>query len=602
MFACLEMIRPFKFLFCFLLLPFGGALWAIKETNLLVVYNSESTDSQSVRDYYVSLRPAVHSFDLNDSTILSPTVSYADFASQIRAPIRAHLAANNLVETVMVIVLTKGIPHRIQSLNLSAPDTGDNPAATTNAYNAGNANFASVDSELTLLHFDLETGENGGDMDSVADRAVINPYFGASARFDSFSRTKISGGDLSFSNRTLPAYGSWWELQEPSGIFFTRPADAGGIYLTARLDAASVDAVKAMIDRAQIIAFRKELDAIVFNADSRSGRLDSYLDPVLMTTRTDYPAAASLVSGDGWGRVFEDDSDRFLVGSADPITFSNTTVIEGPVAHLHSYGVNHTGSSSQMRDYLRTFNGQLTPGASFSAYESFGAVGLGGLGNKGQAQVEEWLDAGGTFATGPVWEPFTFGILKSEIFLDRFMNQGFTYVEAAWAGILQLSWQSVVIGDPLATADFQAASVYETWAFDQAGSTPYVNDQLAFEADFESDGLPNGYEFILGLDVAINDSGSPRQLDFAFSEDEQTLNLTLEATHVSEVTLELQSSETLEAGSWSTLATRDPATGWSGTAEVTETSNAALLNVEIIDPTPDSGKRFYRLSIEPNAP
>lgn len=569
---------------------------ALQESNLLVVFNSQSADSQAVHDYYLGLRPLAHSFDLNDPSIQLPTVSYADFASKIRNPIRSHLALNGLEESVMVIVLTKGIPHRIQSLDLSAPDTGDNPSATSAAYNAGNATFASVDSELTLLHFDLDTGEAGGDMDSAADRAVINPFFGATARFDSFSRTKITSGDLSFADRTLPGNGSWWELQEPRGIVLTRPTDAGAIYLTARLDAATVAGVKALIDRAQPIAFRKELDAIILDADSRTDRLDAYLNPITMLTQTDYIEAESLLSGD-WSRIFADSSNSFLTGTVDPIALAATTIIPGPIAHLHSYGVNHSGNNSQIRDYLRTFGQQLPPGASFSAYESFGAVGLGGLGNKGQAQLEEWFEAGGTFATGPVWEPFTFGILKSEHFLDRFMNDGFTYVEAAWAGIPQLSWQSVVIGDPLATADFQPASDYELWTFDRAESTAYLNDQLSFEADFESDGLANGYEYILGLDPSVSDTDSPRKLNFEFSNDLQTLHLTLDANHVTSANIQLQSSDTLGTGSWSTIATRDPATGWSGSAAITETPDGSTLAVEIVDPTSSFGRRFYRLSI-----
>ena len=588
-----RLIALFSLLYGFCFVP---TIRAIEETNVLVVYNSQSPDSQAVHDYYLGIRPAVRSFDLNDGSIITPTVSYADFATKIRGPIRAHLAANNLEETVQVIALTKDVPHRIQSLNLSAPNTGDSASATETAYNAGNANFASVDSELTLLQFDLDSGEGGGDMDSVADRAVINPFFDATDRFDSFSRSEISGSNLSFSEQTLPGYGSWWQLQLRENIIMSRPADAGNIYLTCRLDADTVDDVKAIIDRAQQIAFRKSLDAIILDADNRSERLDSYLDPNTLLTRTDYSAAASLMSSE-WARVFADETDDFLTGAIDPIAFSGTTIINGPVAHLHSYGVNHHGNNSQLRDYLRTFGIQLPAGASFSAYESFGAVGLGGLGNKGQAQVEEWLEAGGTFATGPVWEPFTFGILKSEIFLDRFMNDGFTYVEAAWAGVLQLSWQTVVIGDPLATANFQPASDYETWTFNQAGSTAYVDAKLAFDQDFDSDGLSNGYEFILGLDPAVRDTGSPRKLNFQFTEDGQTLTLTLDANHVSGASINLETSETLLSGSWSTIASRDPSTAWSGSASVTETLDGDTLEVSIVDPTASNGKRFYRLAI-----
>lgn len=575
-------------------------LSAIDEANVLVVYNSESADSQAIHDYYLGVRPNVLSFDLNDATLVTPTISYADFGIKIRDPIRSHLAINGLEETVWVIVLTKDIPHRIQSLNTSAPNSGDNGSATTTVYHNGNANFASVDSELTLLHFDLEMGENGGDMDSVADRAVINPYFDSTMRFNSFSRSDIDSNNLSFSERSLPNYGSWWQLDLRLGQIFSTPADAGNIYLTARLDADTVDDVKAIIDRAQQIAFRKQFDAIILDADSRSERLDSYFDPNTFQTKDDYTAAADLVEGD-WTRVFADETDSFLTGLADPISLASTTRINGPVAHLHSYGVNHNGNNSQIRDYLTTFQLQLPPGASFSAYESFGAVGLGGLGNKGQAQVEEWISAGGTFATGPAWEPFTFGIMRSEVFLDRFMNDGFTYVEAAWAAILQLSWQTVVIGDPLATASFQEASPYEEWTFAQAGNTAYADTQLEFDADFDFDSLSNGYEFVLGLDPSVSNASSDRLLEFDYTLSGQTLFLTLDAANAAQSSIHLETNDNLLSGSWSMIATRDPDTGWSGDASVTETPSGDDLDITISDPTASDGKRFYRLSVTENS-
>ena len=581
--------------------PMAIPLGAIEEANVLVVYNSESADSQAVHDYYLNVRPSVRSFDLNDPSILAHTISYADFALKIRQPIQTHLNSNNLEQIVEVIVLTKDIPHRIQSLDTNAPNTGDNANATISAYNNGNANFASVDSELTLLQFPLEMGEAGGSMDSVADRAVINPFFDATSSFSSFSRINVDGSNLSFSERALPGYGSWWELVRQIGPFSTTAADPGNIYLTARLDADTVDGVKAIIDRAQQITFRKQLDAIILDADARTNRLDQYLDPNSLLTRTDYSEAESLADGD-WGRVFLDLSNSFLTGASNPLALADTTLITGPVAHLHSYGVNHNGDNSQIRNYLITFAQQLPPGASFSAYESFGAVGLGGLGNKGQAQVEEWFQAGGTFATGPVWEPFTFGIFKSAVFLDRFMNDGFTYVEAAWASILQISWQSVVIGDPLATANFVTPSSYELWTQSEAGTTPYVDNRLDFTADLDQDSLSNGYEYAIGLNPESSDVDSGRLLMFAFTQDGQTLKLTLDATNAEEVTILLQTTETLLPEDWTTIATRTPGIGWSGTATVEESPSSGDLNVSIIDPTVSNGKRFYRLWVENESP
>ncbi|MGB0745252.1 MAG: hypothetical protein ACPGSB_12070, partial [Opitutales bacterium] len=308
------------------------------------------------------------------------------------------------------------------------------------------------------------------------------------------------------------------------------------------------------------------------------------------------PEATAAVSGD-WARVFSDETNSFLTGLANPISFPDVSEVNGPIAYLHSYGVNHNGNNAQLRDYLATYALQLPPGATFSAYESYGAAGLGGLSNRGQAQVEEWLSAGGTFATGPVWEPFVFGIARSEVFLNRFMNDGFTFVEAAWASILQLSWQTVVIGDPLATASFVGPSHYETWSFGETGNVPYADPALGFGEDFDLDGLFNGYEFILGLAPDQSDSGSDRQLEYQLIQGIPTLFLTLEVDNADATTIRVQSSETLLPDGWSEIALRDTNNEWTGLASVQETLSGILLDIEIQVPAPIKDKRFFRLLV-----
>ncbi|PXA03743.1 hypothetical protein DDZ13_10635 [Coraliomargarita sinensis] len=573
-------------------------LSAISEGNVLVVFNSANGDSQEVKDYYVSIRPDVLQFDLADGSLTSPTINYADFATKIRDPIRQHLNSNNLEQTVEVLVLTKGIPHRIQSLDTNNPNAGDAGASATTAYDNGNASFASVDSELTLLQYDLDDGENGGNYDSSADNAVLNPYFNETSAFSSFSRSSIANGDQVFS-RSNNVYG-WWALgtQVIRGInvSFT-PSDAGDIYLTARLDASTVEDVKAIIDRAQDIAFRRDIDAVIFDGDGRSNPLDEYSDPSTGTAINDYPEAESTVSAT-WDQVLRENSSSFVIGKAAGIDYSNTLLINGPIAHLHSYGVNHSGTNSQIRPYLNTFAGQLVPGASFSAYESFGAKGLGGLGNSNQGQVEEWFSSGGTFASGPVWEPFTFGILKSEIFLDRFYNQGFTYVEAAWAAILQISWQSVVIGDPLATASFRASSEYESWVYAGTGTTPDVEVTAGFDDDYDLDGLENGLEYTLALNPDASDVNSNKLPEFTLSSENKVVTFTLADPVPTNLDITVEMSPSLEPGSWTIIATRGSGGTWSGTATVVESNTASGNEVELIDHTTGlDDRRFYRISV-----
>jgi len=588
---------------CISLCLFTQLAQAISESNVLVVYNSTDSTSAAIKDYYLTKRSNVLTFDLNDSSLGPGNISYAEFISKIRTPIRSYLNTNSLEETVQVLVLTKNLPHRIQSLDLTNPNIGDNAQQTVAAYNLGNMTSASVDSELTLLQFDLETGENAGEYDSDADNAIYNPFFDETTHFANFDRSSITISSRAFYRE---GYYDWWRLYSTTGRFNRQgsPQDAGHIYLTARLDAATLDDVKNMIDRAQDIVFRKDIDAILLDSDGKTGAtpfklgtpLQIYISQFSSTTIDDYAEVVSTLSAD-WAQLKWNNNSSFLTGNSTPISYTPTIKIKGPVAHLHSYGVNHTDSNASIRDYLATFNGQLVNGASFSAYESFGARGLGGLSNSSQAQVEEWISAGGTFATGPVWEPFTFGISRSEIFLDRFLNQGFTYVEAAWASILQLSWQTVVLGDPLATATVTTASPYDQWIFSNTGVTPDINGSATFDTELDLDGLSNGIEYLLDLDPGNSDTNSQNLPKLLIEDGDQFFVFTLADPVPTEATVSVEMSTTLAANDWTTIATRSQAGTWSSSATVLEVNTINGKEIEITDNLViTTSNRFYRIS------
>lgn len=586
-----------RWLAIFLSTPFVS-LWGILPEQVLIVFNSENADSAAVHDYYTTARPGVLSFDLADSSLLPGTISYADFVSKIRDPLRDHLNGNGLASAVHVIVLTKGIPHRIQDLNTSDPDIGDRPSAASSAYNGGHASYASVDSELTLLQVDLDAGESGGSMDSPADRAVYNPYFGETAPFSSFDRSEI--GTLSRTFVSGETEQGWWRLYsvESTGVLVGKdqPLGPGFIYLVCRLDAASVEDVRAMIDRAGSIVLRRQTDALLFDADSRSTPYQVYKDPLTEVSIDDYAATVAGFGAD-WPRLTFDATGAFLIGETNTVSFSPTLSTSGPVAYLHSYGVNHAGGGE--RNYLSSFAGQLPPGAAFSAYESYGAAGLGGVAPPiNQAQVTEWIAAGGTFATGPVWEPFTFGIGRSREFLNAFLVEGLTYAEAAWSSIMQLSWQTVVLGDPLSRATVIDGEPYYVWTLDQAGSTPAVRETLGEDRDFENDGISNGVEYGLDLSLSGSDAGSVILPRMEVASGAQLI-FRIPDTAPAGVVYSIEASDSLSPGSWAVIATRDAAGVWTGSALVEEALVDGATEVTVTESAtpPAGGQRFYRLAV-----
>jgi hypothetical protein len=67
-----------------------------------------------------------------------------------------------------------------------------------------------------------------------------------------------------------------------------------------------------------------------------------------------------------------------------------------------------------------------------------------------QQQSSLFLSSGGTFAIGNVYEPFSFSLADSQFLSRNFLLGRLTWAEAAYTAVPCLSWQQIVVGDPLA--------------------------------------------------------------------------------------------------------------------------------------------------------
>ena len=122
-----------------LALLFGLAtlLYAQTPENVLVVVNQASALSQQIGKYYAVRRhiPAGNICRIN--TKPDEAISRDTYDAQVAVPIGAYLRAHGLIEQILYIVTTAGVPLKIRG------NTGLDGEA------------ASVDSELTLLYSDL---------------------------------------------------------------------------------------------------------------------------------------------------------------------------------------------------------------------------------------------------------------------------------------------------------------------------------------------------------------------------------------------------------------------------------------------------------------
>lgn len=417
---------------------------ALEPEQVLVIYNHPDPDSLAVRDAYVRARPGVLDFNLGDRALVGrPTISHGDFKERIRNPIRAFLASRpGLAQRVICLVTTKGVPHRIADHD--RPDCGDDPEAMRREWlERGDFTAASVDSELTLLWQDLDRGEAGGSFDSAADGFVLNPYHRATRPIAEFDRTGLlkrkklaesvpaeTRGGLRQGGWTSARTGPSWSRLEP-----------GDLHLVARLDGPTVATVRGMIERASSLEVDPARVAVLLDggADRAKGAPRAGARSL---DRGDYARAAALLENAGW----------FAMHDATP-HFLACQEIGFPLIAYAGYGMNEPGASPPA-DYLACF--RWAPGAVFNTLESFNGRDFGGLGDRPaapQTQLADFLEAGGTFGVANVWEPYSFSAAENEALLGAFLVRGTTFVEAAWSSLRALSWQQIVVGDPLARVE-----------------------------------------------------------------------------------------------------------------------------------------------------
>lgn len=529
----------------------GHAQGQLQPHEVLVVYDSRIDGSREIAEYYAGsakvpggtgiepgLRPQVHAFDLASVPTSPPcaappcapvsTVEYPTFVSGYRDPIRNHLLNAGLQRQVRCIVLTRGLPHRLNDTD--AGGVGDNPSAALTELNAGDATYASVDSELSLLWLDLNAGEMGGAGDSLADGMIVNPYHKLSVPFNGY-RTVHQRNAKNLAN--LPGFGTGLIYRTQTASIPTT-LGPGDMYLVCRLDGTTVAQVKAALDRARSVALDVNAHAFIFDEGGGTGTQnvsdsDSEFDndgPIPLNAGDDYEQSRDLLLMDG--RVsaamvrydFLPGAASFIVGPN--IAFGGGIVVSEPVAHLASLGRNHNGGwpGNAGFQYAESFN--YINGAVFNSIESFNGRALGGLnaGPTGQEQVADFIASGGTLAIGNVFEPFSITVADNLFIVRNYWLGGLTWAEAAYASLPVVSWQQIVVGDPLARVTRLAEDLNGDGAVD--GEDLYAWHELspALRPDLNRDGVADDADYRLleqsvrGFELNLmNGTGHGRRLE-----------------------------------------------------------------------------------------
>ena len=243
------------------LLTYAPQAIAQSAENVAVVINDNSPDSQKIGQAYAAARSIPDSNIFHIRTALTENVDRAIYNQTIEGPLGQAINRARLHDRILYIVLTKGVPLRINGT------TGKEPT------------IASVDSELTLLYRRM-TGQL-----NRPEGAVANPYF---------------LGDR--------------EVAE-ARPFSHRAFD---IFLVSRLDGFTVDEVLALIDRG--VSPRKSGRVVLDQRDALVDRTgDTWLEMAsTRLTQQGYEGEVVLERTPKPARDGADVLGYFSWGSTDP--------------------------------------------------------------------------------------------------------------------------------------------------------------------------------------------------------------------------------------------------------------------------------------------
>jgi uncharacterized protein (TIGR03790 family) len=376
----------------FLAAPSQGALTS---ASVLVLYNGDSADGIELANYYAQVHPGVQLLGLSGVTT-DEQVTADYYLNVIRPQI---LPALN--SSINAIVTTKGLPLRINvtESNPGAPYT--DPFGVTRTVGSGWWKpYSSLESELTRID-EISTWQQMGDQTYYSQtgkpgypQPSCNPYYKATASFN-YSDYAISG--------------------------------YGGMRLSARLDGFSTAQVKNSIDRAQK-AF------------------------LLLSPGSQYVVMDDDPNSVGQDRI--NNLKTVLDGRSQAYVYDNTdaaiTTASRPVIGYVSHGTNDGAGGLEPGYIAAQLNFRLAHGAVFHTHESFNAYTFRLPENQAQGLVAEWLAIGGTAGVGNVQEPSSGTPYEAnEDKMFQMLLDGYTWGEAAWSSLQQLSYVNTVVGDPL---------------------------------------------------------------------------------------------------------------------------------------------------------
>jgi len=387
--------------------------------DLLIVYNSEMPEDLDLVEYYSSplTGRAIHpdyrlGLPLGESA--AETISRADYGTNIRDAIIAFLddpANAEIKANVKYLLMMKGVPYKIPGTN------GGNHDLSTNS---------SVDAELCLLR--------SGGVSSDDGYRLEGPIWNEPTYYGFTKQGFYNADDLDFAPDT-------YQVTDLDGVNW--PLN----YLVGRISAYTYDNCKAMIDRS-LVADTSGLGWIIYDTKSGSQHYERMFDPVWPNAEDNWDSGYELFTAGGFN-VFGEETNEVVTWDYEPLP-------EGAEHSILAYCSWGKHSAFDQFYILDDLGFTYLPGACFMSYESFNGQTMRcsnpedpSEGHPGQGQIADFIFMGGTCAIGNVYEPWTDGVGDERWVFNRYIEHGDRWIEAAYKGLCYVSWQEIVIGDPL---------------------------------------------------------------------------------------------------------------------------------------------------------
>lgn len=343
---------------------------AQRPENVLVVINDNSPLSRNIGEYYARRRGIPLRNICRIHATAEENIPRAQYDRDVAAPIARFLRKAQLVESVLYIATTSGVPLRIPGVEGSGMGV----------------DAAAVDSELTLLYSDMHRRGSHPIRGSVP-----NPFFGKR--------------DARFAHPEFP------------------------IYLVTRLAAYDFDGVKALVDRSLQASNHGKFVIDARSSHDETG--DDWLRDAAMRLPKD--------------RVVFDDTSKVLYDERDVIGYagwgSNDKNRRRRFLGFHWLpgAIMTEFVSTNGRTFTRPPDGWNIGDWSSPQTYFFGSP---------QTMTADYILEGATGASGHTDEPFLALTPRPELLLPAYY-QGRNLAESYYLAIPGLSWQNIVVGDPL---------------------------------------------------------------------------------------------------------------------------------------------------------